>query len=680
MFMQSLRRRVRTFLLPGLLVSGIAVSAADERSFATWTQYLGGSDSAQYSSLKQIAKANVKQLELVWSYPTGTGTFIFDPIVVDGVMYVLKAGTPPPAPPGGQPGAQPGGKGRGGPQAGTAIAALDAATGKELWVHPNMGAVGTRGFNYWESKDRSDRRLLYINAGFLTALDARTGQTINSFGDNGRTDLRTGLDRDVPRPLQTSNPGRIFENLIITPLPAGGASYDAFPADIHAYDVRTGKLAWVFHVIPHPGEFGYNTWPPDAWKTAGGVHNWNEMTLDEKRGIAYIPLGTARYDFYGANRKGNDLFANSLLALDARTGKRLWHFQMVHHDLWDYDLPAAPKLLTVKHNGKNVDAIAQPTKFGFLYVFDRITGEPLWPIDERPVPQSDVAGEWSSATQPFPTKPPPFARQSFTEKDINPYATEAEQAIVRELLKNSRNEGLFTPPSLRGSISAPGHNGGANWGGAAVDPTHGFLYIVSRENPTLDKLELPGQGGRGGRGGGRGGASGAPAPAAPLAPADDSFIHYNSPINFIAQPSSGLSAMGPPWSNLTAYDLNTGTIKWQVPNGGVLGLELQGHNGTGAHNPRGGPVVTAGGLIFATTASDRKVRAYDQDTGKVLWEKDLPNGSDGIPAVYEVGGREYIALCVAAGNGYLAQRVKNGDQPLPALGPGSYMVFALPKK
>ncbi len=539
-----------------------------------------------------------------------------------------------------------------------------------------MGAVGTRGAEQWESKDRSDRRLLYINAGFLTALDARTGQTINSFGDNGRTDLRTGLDRDVPRPLQTSNPGRIFENVIITPLPAGGAGYDASPADIHAYDVRTGKLAWVFHVIPHPGEFGYDTWPPDAWKTAGGVHNWNEMTLDEKRGIAYIPLGTARYDFYGANRKGNDLFANSLLALDARTGKRLWHFQMVHHDLWDYDLPAAPKLLTVKHNGKNVDAIAQPTKFGFLYVFDRVTGEPLWPIEERMVPQSDVAGEWSSPTQPFPTKPPPFARQSFTEKDINPYATEAEQAAIRELLKNSRNEGLFTPPSLRGSISAPGHNGGANWGGSAVDPAKGFLYIVSRENPTLDKLELPGQGrGGGGKGGGKGGPPAAPAPVAPV---DDSFIHYNAPINFIAQPSSGLSAMGPPWSNLTAYDLNTGTIKWQVPNGGVLGLELQGHNDTGAHNPRGGPVVTAGGLIFAATASDRKVRAYDQDTGKVLWEKDLPNGSDGIPAIYEMGGREYIALCVAAGNGYLAQRVKNGDQRTNSA--RDRMVFALPKK
>ena len=452
------------------------------------------------------------------------------------------------------------------------------------------------------------------------------------------------------------------------PLPAGGASYDATPADIHAYDVRTGKLAWAFHAIPHPGEFGYDTWPPDAWKTAGGVHNWNEMTVDEKRGIAYIPLGTARYDFYGANRKGNDLFGNSLLALDARTGKRLWHFQMVHHDLWDYDLPAAPKLLTVKHDGKNVDVVAQPTKFGFLFVFDRVTGEPLWPIEERPVPQSDVPGEWSS-------RPRSLSRPSRRRSRGSPSPRRTSirtrrkrsKATIRELLKNSRNEGLFTPPSLRGSISAPGHNGGANWGRVAVDPTKGILYIVSRENPTLDKLELPGQG-RGGRGGDEGRAlPAAPVRSPPPPPVDDSFIHYNSPINFMTQ-SNGLSAMGPPWSNLTAYDLNTGTIKWQVPNGGVLGLEQQGHNDTGAHNPRGGPVVTAGGLIFAATASDRKVRAYDEDTGKVLWEKDLPTGSDGIPAVYEVGGREYIAFCVAGGNGYLAQRVPNGDKPMTRRG------------
>jgi quinoprotein glucose dehydrogenase len=596
----------------------VASCLGAERNFATWRAYLGGADSAQYSSLKQINKSNVKQLAVAWTYPTGTGTYTFDPLVVDGTMYVLAKSN--------------------------SIVALDAATGRELWAHPNMGAVGARGMNYWESKGRSDRRLFFINAGFLTAIDARTGNTITPFGDNGRTDLRNGLDRDPGRALQTSNPGRIFENIIITPLPAGNASYDSTPADIHAYDVVTGKLLWVFHVVPRPGEFGHDTWPAEAWKTVGGVHNWNEMTIDEKRGIAYLPLGTARFDFYGANRKGNNLFANSLLALDARTGKRLWHYQLVHHDLWDYDLPVAPKLLTVKHNGKNVDAVAQATKFGSLFVFDRVTGEPLWPIEERPVPQTDVAGEWSSPTQPFPTKPPAFGRQTFTEKDINPYATLEEQAAIRELLKQSRNEGLFTPPSLQGSISSPGHNGGANWGMAAVNPERGFFYVITKEHPTLDKLQLPGQG--------RGGAAAAPAAPAPSAvePPADGFTRYTSPANFMTQ-ASGQSAMGPPWSTLTAYDLNAGTIRWQVPNGGITALEKDGHSDTGALAPRGGPVVTAGGLIFSATASDHKVRAYDEENGKLLWEHELPVGSDGVPAVYEVGGREYVAFCAAAGDG-----------------------------
>lgn len=643
------------FKLPVFFVLSAILAPAADRSFATWSEYLGGADSSQYSSLKQINKSNVKQLEIAWTYPTGPGTYTFNPLVVDGVIYVAAQNN--------------------------SIVALDPASGKEIWTHPNMGAIGARGLNYWESKDRSDRRLFYINGGFLTAIDARTGKTVNSFGDNGRTDIRNGLDRDPGRPLQTSNPGRVFENLIITPLPAGGASYDSTPADIHAYDVITGKLVWTFHVIPHPGEFGYETWPPDAWKTVGGVHNWNEMTVDEKRGIAYFPLGTARFDFYGANRKGNNLFGNSILALDARTGKRLWHFQLVHHDLWDYDLPVAPKLLTVKHDGKNVDVVAQATKFGFLYVFNRVTGEPLWPIEERPVPQSDVPGEWSSPTQPFPTKPPPYARQSFTEKDINPLLSEPDQAAIRELLKNSRNEGLFTPPSLRGSISLPGHNGGANWGMVAVNPEKGYLYVITKEHPTLDKLFLPGQGGRGGGadGKGKGAAPAPPAAPTPVSPPTeaDPFTRYTSPVNFMPQ-AGGLPAIGPPWSNLTAYDLNSGTIRWQVPNGGVLALEKEGRSGTGARDPRGGPVVTAGGLIFAATASDHKVRAYDEDNGKVLWEYELPTGSDGTPAVYEQGGREYIVFCVAGGDG-----LNLGGRPRdPAAAPpqNAYVAFALPKK
>jgi quinoprotein glucose dehydrogenase len=289
----------------------------------------------------------------------------------------------------------------------------------------------------------------------------------------------------------------------------------------------------------------------------------------------------------------------------------------------------------------------------------------LWPIEEHPVPQSDVPGEFSSPTQPFPTKPPPFARQTFTEKDIDPFATEAEQASIRELLKNSRNEGLFTPPSLRGSISALGHNGGANWGMVAVNPTKGFLYVITKEYPTLDKLQLPGPG-----------RAGAPLEAGQSAAPADGFIRYTAPVNFMVQ-SGGLSAMGPPWSLLTAYDLNSGTIRWQVPNGGVLALEKEGHKDTGARAPRGGPVVTAGGLIFAATASDHKVRAYDEDTGKVLWEYELPTGSDGVPAVYELGGREYIAFCVAGGDG---MNMGGRRDPPSSPPPNAYVVFSLPKK
>jgi glucose dehydrogenase len=630
-----------------ILGAAAILPAADLRPFTTWTEYLGGADSSQYSSLKQINKSNVKQREIAWTYPTGdTRNYLFNPIVVDGVMYVLAKNQ--------------------------SVVALDAATGKELWVHENVGGAGTRGMNYWESSDHSDRRLLYINAGFLTEIDARTGKTILSFGDNGRVDLRIGLDRDLSgiRPLHTNNPGRVFEDLVIIPLPAGGTAYDAIPADVHAYNVLTGKLVWTFHSIPRPGEFGYDTWPKDAWKTAGGVHNWNEMTVDEKRGIAYIPFGTARYDFYGANRKGADLFGNSLVALDARTGKRLWHFQTVHHDLWDYDVPTAPKLLTVKHDGKMVDVVAQPTKQGFLFVFNRVTGEPLWPIEERPVPQSDVPGEQTWPTQPFPTKPPPFARQSFTEKDINPYLPEAEQEKIRERLRTWRNEGLFTPPSFRGSIEIPGNNGGANWGSSAVDPIKGTIYIVSKELPMGLKLEPPGA-----RAVRSGGSETAPPPAAPPAPGE--FIRYNAPYDFMQ--SNGLSAIGPPWSQLTAYDLNKGAILWQIPNGAVSRLADEGHAQTGSHFPRGGPLVTAGGLIFIGTSSDKKIRAYDEDTGKVIWETRVPAAAEGVPAAYEVSGREYLVFCVAGGNGMLAGR-GTPDHPTAKPGPGAYIVFALPKK
>ena len=659
--------------------------SSSAKPYTTWTAYQGGSHSSQYSALDQINKSNVSRLDVAWTYPVN-GNITFNPIVVDNVMYVQGTGN--------------------------AIVALDAATGKEIWRHANQGAIGARGLNYWESPDRSDRRLLYLNAGNLTAINAQNGETITSFGNNGRVDLRVALWREVRNPLQTSNPGRVFENLVIISLPAQGAGYESTPADVQAYDVRTGKIVWVFHSIPHPGEFGYDTWPEGAYKKAGGVHNWSELTVDAQNGIAFIPFGTARFDFYGGDRAGDNLFANSLVALDARTGKRLWHHQLVHHDLWDYDLPQAPKLLTLRQNGQNVDVVAQATKFGFIFVFERKTGKPIFPIEERPVPQSDVPGEQSSKTQPFPSKPAPFARQSFTEKDINPYLPEAEQELLRRRLRSVRNEGLFTPPSLEGSIELPGHNGGANWGSSAVDPLRGEFYVVAKNMPTLMRLILSNE--EPTAGGALGGGAASPIitseqKATLMAAAKEAAakgpVRYTSPYDFMQSPTNGMTALGPPWSEITAYDLNTGAIKWRVPDGGVTAPPEAGLKGdTGAHMPRGGPLVTAGGLVFVATASDRTVRAYDRDSGKVVWTKDLPTGSEGVPATYEVGGRQFIVFPVAAGAGLFPARFggpaaaasggaaagggpeaeaggrgRGGRAGGPPPAPGAYIAYALPK-
>lgn len=627
---------------PEQVVQAAAAKTPGAFDFEGWDQNLGGADSSQYSSLAQIDKTTVTRLNVAWTYPSGEN-YVFNPLIVGSTMYVLA-------------------KGR-------SIVALDATSGRELWVHPNEGPVGARGMSYWRSTDGMDERLLYLNAGFLTAIDAKTGNVVESFGEKGRVDLRIGLDVDVAgvRALQTSNPGRIFEDLIIMSLPAGGAGYASSPADIHAYNVRTGTLVWTFHTVPRTGEPGAETWPAGGLSKYGGVHNWSESTVDVETGTIYIPTGTARYDFYGANREGANLYGNSLLALDARSGKLLWHFQTIHHDLWDYDLPTAPKLLTVQRDGVPVPIVAQPSKQGFVYVFNRVTGAPIWPIEERPVPQTDVPGEKSWPTQPFPTAPPPFARQSFTEKDIDTFLSAEDQTKVRELLRNSRNEGLFTPPSLTGTIMLPGHNGGANWGSSAVDPKNGRLFVVSKELPTYVKLRVPETVGSGGPPP----AAGAPARPAPLPPpnAGEDFIPYVAPVDFMLQQNTGLSAIGPPWSQLTAYDLNEGTILWQIPNGEVT--KVAPATETGSHAPRGGVVATGGGLLFVGTSSDRKFRAYDADTGKVLWSYDLPAAQEGVPAVYSAGGKQYVAIAVG-GNGLFSQNMQ-----LPPAGPGAYMVFAL---
>ena len=596
------------------------------QSHTTWNDYGGAADSAQYSALQQINRSNVNRLEVAWTYPTGDGRkYLFNPIVADGLMYVLAKNN--------------------------SIVALGASTGKEVWVYapdPAAGIITNRGINYWESKDRADRRLLFAANHFLQAIDARTGKPIPSFGEAGRVDLKEGLGRD-PKSFtlaQSTTPGRVFEDLLILGS-ATNEGYRSAPGDIRAFDVRTGKLVWTFHTIPHPGEFGYDTWPKDAWKTVGGVNVWSEFSVDQKRGIVFAPTASPKYNFYGADRKGANLFGDCLLALDARTGKRLWHFQMVHHDIWDYDNPTAPKLLTVRHDGKTVDAVAQVSKQGFVWVFNRVTGEPLWPIEERPVPRSDMPGEEAWPTQPFPLKPPPFARQKFTVEDLNPYIESPEErARFRDEILSARNEGLFTPPGLRDTIEMPGNNGGANWGGTAVDPANGLLFVVSKDLPAILKL--------------------VPDRSAP----PDAAVRYTSGFGLVTA-SNGLSPIGPPWSSLTAYDLNEGTIKWKIPLGDVPELARKGVKDTGSHYPKVGPVVTAGGLIFTGTR-DRKVRAIDVETGKTLWEKEVDAALEGMPAVYEIGGREYIVFCASAQAGL--------TPATQARVTGAYVAFRLPKR
>lgn len=672
-------------------------SSANE--YTTWNSYAGSADSAQYSNLDQINKSNVQDLEIAWSYATGDNNrYFFAPLVVGEVAYVLAQDY--------------------------SIVAVDASSGKEIWRHRPEGsskAMTTRGINYWESEDGSEGRLFYASDHKLRAIDARTGKLIRSFGQKGSVNLKEGLGRD-PNKLslvQSHSPGRVFEDLLILGS-ATNEGYGSAPGDVRAFDVRSGKQVWAFHTIPHPGEYGYESWPADAWKTVGGANVWSEFTVDEERGIVYLPVASAKYNFYGADRSGMNLYSNCLVAVDARTGQRIWHFQFVHHDIWDYDPATAPKLLTVDHEGEQVDVVAQPTKQGFLFVFNRETGEPLWPVEETPVPQgTEMPHETLWATQPFPTQPPPFARQKFTEKDLNPFLSEEDHSNAVEMMRGARNEGLFTPPGQRDTVQMPGNNGGSNWGGGAVDPNNGWLYVVSKDHPAILKLEVErsqsvpppdnpelrgqylydvhchrchtvsvqenplavsslvgvteklsdekilsvieqGQG---------------PMPGNPQLSKQDTlllldFLKHPKPISrklpelseqlgdrarFVSgfglvRASNGLSLIGPPWTTLTAYNLNDGTIAWQKPFGDVPELAKQGIHNTGSAFQKVGPVVTASGLIF-TGGKDGIVRAFDSATGDILWQKDLGIAMEGIPAVYEVEGKQYLLFCASAQKG-----------------------------
>jgi glucose dehydrogenase len=593
-----------------------------------WRDYAGGPDSSRFVAATQIAKGNVAQLQVAWTYPDGDTDF--NPLVVRDVIYTRARGN--------------------------TLVAVDAATGKERWASPEIKAFAIRGVNYWESADGKDRRLLLSTQNLLRAFDAATGQPIASFGKDGVVDLREGLDRDPATVQQQSRlPGKIFEHLIILGS-ATNSEYASAPGDIRAFDVRTGAHVWSFRTIPRKGEFGADTWPDGARTHVGGANAWAEMSVDVKRGIVYVPTGSGKFNFYGGYRRGDNLFSDSLLALDARTGKRRWHFQTVHHDIWDLDNNSAPQLTTIAHQGRKVDVVAMASKTGYLYVFDRVSGKPIWPIVEKPVPQkTSVPGQYLSKTQPIPTRPEPFSRQSFTVDDLNPYLlTDEQRAQFRERIGKARNDGPFTPIGFEEVVHMPGNQGGSNWGSTAGNPGDGRVYVIGFNVPTIIRLLKPGE----------------TRPARGAAPEEIVKEGYPTTDGFGLYPT----IVKPPYTTLTAYDLNKGAIAWQKGLGDDLRLLPLGITGTGAAmTVKGGLIVTGTGLVFAT-AADRKVHVYDTGSGAELATLPLGGPTSGGPSMYELGGRQYLLVTASA-----TQPTGPGAVPTPHKGPTGLVAYALPR-
>jgi quinoprotein glucose dehydrogenase len=694
-----------------LLVQSISIGAPLAQRPAEgpveWPVYNGGPEGTHYSKLAQINRQNVSRLKVAWTFDAGDafpGSEVeCNPIIVNGVLY---ATTPK-----------------------VNVIALDAATGKPLWrFDPNQGMkvvskMRSRGVAYWS--DGQDARIFVTVRQYIYALDAHSGKPVDSFGEAGRIDLRDDLGREPKMWATMTSPGIVYKDFLIIGSSLG-ETLPTPPGDIRAYEVRTGKLRWSFHTIPHPGELGYDTWPKDAWKYSGAANDWTGLSLDAASGVVFVSTGSAAADFYGANRTGDNLFANSIIALKADTGERVWHFQTVRHDIWDRDLSTPATLVTVKRDGRMVNAVAQPTKSGYVFLFDRASGAPLFPLEYGKYPPSDLEGEVTADTQPLPLAPPPFARQQVTADMLTERTPQAHQEAL-ERFRKIRSAGQFIPGSREGTVVFPGFDGGAEWGGAAFDPATHRLYVNANEMAWILRLveqkpltgeasgksiylrecstchgvnmqgsppEFPSLTGLTSRysegdvfglitqGAGRmpsfsrlGNDSiraivdyvyrGIETTAESTGPSPYDMKYVSDGYNRFLD-ADGYPAIQPPWGTLNAINLDTGKIDWKIPLGEYPELAAQGMKNTGSEN-YGGPVITAGGLLFiGATSFDKKFHAFDKDTGKLLWETTLPAAGNATPSTYEVHGRQFIVI--AAGGG--KSKAPSG---------ATYVAFALPK-
>ncbi|HEX7859141.1 MAG TPA: PQQ-binding-like beta-propeller repeat protein [Verrucomicrobiae bacterium] len=713
---KTLRRKPVVVALSLFLGSPFAFAAEwNDRfdNYTDWAIYRGDKKANQYSTLAQINATNVHQLEVAWEFRHGdpaSPAMYSNPIIVDGLLYFT---TPK-----------------------VHAVALDAATGKDVWrFDPGKYNPRDRNFRgrnrgvvYWENAERKNGRIFNFVKDRVYALDAKTGALITSFGENGWIDLRKNLPIDPAKAsVEVTTPGIIYRHLLIvgSRVPE---EHNSTPGDIRAYNAETGTFEWIFHTVPHKGEVGYDTWKFEEGETYGGANPWGGFSLDEQRGWVFCATGSAAGDFiYGGTRKGMNLFANCVLAIDALTGQRKWHYQTVHHDIFDYDNPPAPILATITADGKKRDVAVQLTKMGLTFVLDRDTGEPVFPVEERPVPPSHVPGEEAWPTQPFPTRPPPLVRLSTFEADLTRITPESHKSALEQFRQFDTGH-LYTPASIRGTITTPGHQGGCEWGGGAFDPNTGVLYVNANEAPTVNRLKPL--------------AEINPATATPIergamlynmactachglnrkgnpplypplynvrerlkthdiravlqtgrgvmpsfaqlstnelndlvayleSDAEETEASVTGPTRRYAQIApffedpNGVPAISPPWGTLNAIDLNKGEILWKVPLGEYPQLVAKGIRNTGAKN-FGGPVLTAGGVIFIAATPDEKIRAFDKYTGRVLWEHKLPAGGYATPSTYEIGGRQFVVIA-AGGGGKLGTRY--GD---------SIIAFALP--